>query len=124
MTKDTGAKYVGDELLLTAWLLAPNGRVVKVPMGNDGILVGSANDGWYAARGNLREAADLARMPDAKGTWTIYAMGQTVNAARPGMTPMEAAQFIGAEPVVTPLSLSYGAGQCKTGRSITVEVLA
>jgi hypothetical protein len=119
----SGPAYAGDELLLTAWLKAPNGRVAKIPLHDDGIVDSAPNDGWFSGRVDIFRASQAAGYEGVTGIWTVYALGQTVNAATPDMAPMEAAAFIGGDPVVAPLALSFGGNSCNAGPSVTIEVV-
>jgi hypothetical protein len=124
ITHDSGHIYKGTELIASAWVQAPNGKVVKVSLADDGIDDAIANDGWYSGLMDLHAAAESAHLSDPKGIWTIYALAQTVNGATDGMTSVQAAQYTGGDPVVAPVSLSYGAGNCSAGHSIQVSVVA
>jgi hypothetical protein len=123
ITRGSGLVYKGSELIASVWLQAPNGRIVKLGLADDGIGADSApNDGWYAGEISMYQAAESARLSDPRGTWIIYALAQTVNLATEQMTAVEASQFMGGDPVVAPLSLSFGGKRCTPGHSISVEV--
>lgn len=124
ITREAGLVYKGSELMASVWLQAPNGRIVKVGLADDGIGADATpNDGWYTGQISMYTAAESVGLSDPRGTWIINALAQTVNLATEQMSPIQASQFMGGDPVVAPLSLSYGAKKCTQGRFIQVEVV-
>ncbi|WP_061297970.1 hypothetical protein [Herbidospora cretacea] len=117
-TRPGGMPYQGGELYVLGVITSPDGKSFPFEMQDNGMLDDSApGDGWYcglAGYGGLDGGPygsvphDGKEWPSAQaGDWLLFVIAQDVNLAREGMSPHEAAQYIGGLPITDQLRLQF-----------------
>jgi hypothetical protein len=124
--KPDGSFYKGNELYVSAVLVATYGAVRRFELHDSGMwLDEKANDSWYCG-GYLfqrqREGHGRPQDEDRPGDWYLFVFAQDVNTVTEGTPPFDAAQTIGGFVLTSQLTLNFN-GPCQLDHDAVIHVV-